>query len=196
MRKAMAVFMASALIAVVGTGAYSEDKEKDKKVPAALNFKMKKLDGKEVNLADYKGKVVLFVNVASKCGLTPQYEGLEELHEKYGKDGLAIIGVPANEFGKQEPGTDGEIAEFCKANYGVKFDMLSKVVVKGEGICPLYKHLTSKETDPKFPGEISWNFEKFLISRDGEIVARFKPKVEPMADEVVEAIETELAKKS
>ncbi|HTI50235.1 MAG TPA: glutathione peroxidase [Planctomycetaceae bacterium] len=167
----------------------------DKKVPPVLNFKMKKLDGQEVNLADYKGKVVLFVNVASKCGLTPQYVQLEELHEKYGKDGLAIIGVPANEFGKQEPGTDKEISEFCQKNYGVKFDMLAKVVVKGDGICPLYQHLTSKETDPKFPGEISWNFEKFLIGRNGEIVKRFKPKVSPTDPEVVSAIEAELAKK-
>ncbi|MSR57089.1 MAG: glutathione peroxidase [Planctomycetaceae bacterium] len=156
---------------------------------------MKKLDGKEVNLADYQGKVVLFVNVASQCGLTPQYKGLEELHEKYGKDGLAIIGVPANEFGKQEPGTDAEISQFCAKNYGVKFDMLSKVAVKGDAICPLYKHLTSKDTDPKFAGDISWNFEKFLVGRNGEIVARFKPKVDPMADEVTEAIKAEIAKK-
>lgn len=194
MHKAMAVFMAAALMAVVATGANSDDKG-DKKVPEVLKFKMKKLDGKEVNLADYQGKVVLFVNVASQCGLTPQYKGLEELHEKYGKDGLAIIGVPANEFGKQEPGTDAEISQFCAKNYGVKFDMLSKVAVKGDAICPLYKHLTSKDTDPKFAGDISWNFEKFLVGRNGEIVARFKPKVDPMADEVTEAIKAEIAKK-
>jgi glutathione peroxidase len=194
MKKVVAVCLASMLMAVVGGTVNSADKEA-KKVPAVLNFKMKKLDGKEVNLADYQGKVILFVNVASQCGLTPQYEGLEALHEKYGKEGLAIIGVPANEFGKQEPGTNAEIATFCEKNYGVKFDMLSKVVVKGEGICPLYKHLTSKETDPKFAGDISWNFEKFLVGRNGEIVARFKPKVEPQDEEVVSAIEAELAKK-
>lgn len=191
MHKAMAVLAASTLLAVVAGTVNSEDK----KVPPVLNFKMTKLDGSPVDLADYKGKVILFVNVASKCGLTPQYEKLEALHEKYGKDGLAIIGVPANEFGKQEPGTNKEISEFCQKNYGVKFDMLSKVVVKGEEICPLYKFLTSKDTDPKFAGDISWNFEKFLISREGEIVNRFKPKVDPMSDEVQEAIKAELAKK-
>jgi glutathione peroxidase len=137
----------------------------------------------------------LFVNVASECGYTKQYKGLQELHEKYGKQGLAIIGVPANEFGGQEPGTDKEIAQFCDSKFGVKFDMLSKVVVKGEGQCPLYKHLTSKETDPKFAGDVKWNFEKFLISRTGEIVGRYRSAVEPMSDELTNAIETELAKK-
>lgn len=194
MQKIVAVGLASMLMVVIGGAVMSAEKE-EKKVPAVLNFKMKKLDGKEVNLADYQGKVVLFVNVASQCGLTPQYKGLEQLHEKYGEKGLAIIGVPANEFGSQEPGSNDEISKFCEKNYGVKFDMMSKQVVKGDGICPLYKHLTSKETDPKFAGDISWNFEKFLVSRDGEIVARFKPRVEPTADEVVKAIEAELAKK-
>jgi glutathione peroxidase len=191
MHKAMVVLQASILLALVARVVHSEDK----KVPPVLNFKMKKLDGSAVNLADYQGKVVLFVNVASQCGLTPQYEKLQALHEKYGKEGLAIIGVPANEFGAQEPGSNQEIAKFCKTNYGVEFDLLSKSVVKGEEICPLYKHLTSKETNPKFAGEISWNFEKFLIGRNGEIVNRFKPKVDPMSTEVVSAIEAELAKK-
>jgi glutathione peroxidase len=141
----------------------ADDKDKgDKKVPAVLNFKMKALDGKETDLSQYQGKVVLFVNVASECGYTPQYKGLQQLHDKYAKDGLVIVGVPANEFGAQEPGTDKEIAAFCATNYGVKFPMLSKVVVKGAGICPLYKYLTSKETDPKFGGDIEWNFTKFL----------------------------------
>lgn len=191
MHKAMTVLAASMLLAVVSGAVHSEDK----KVPPVLNFKMKKLDGKPVNLADYKGKVVLFVNVASQCGNTKQYKPLQELHEKYAKDGLAIIGVPANEFGAQEPGTNKEIAEFCQKNYGVKFDMLEKVVVKGDEICPLYKFLTSKETDPKFAGEITWNFEKFLVSRNGEVVNRFKPRVDPLSTEVVSAIEAELAKK-
>lgn len=164
------------------------------KVPDVLNFKMKSLTGKNVDLSKYKGQVVLMVNVASQCGLTPQYEGLEDLHEKYADKGLAILGFPANEFGKQEPGTDSEIAEFCQQNFGVKFDMFSKVVVKGDGQCPLYKFLTSKETDPKFPGDITWNFEKFLISRDGQIVARFAPKVTPDSPEVTSAVEAELAK--
>ena len=111
------------------------------------------------------------------------------------KTGLVIVGVPANEFGEQEPGTDTEIKEFCTANYGVKFTMLSKVVVKGEGICPLYKFLTEKETDPKYAGAITWNFEKFLIGRNGEVVARFAPKTKPESEEVVKKIESELTKK-
>src|SRR5712672_256177 len=155
-----------------------------------LNQAMKTLDGQDVNLADkYHGKVVLLVNVASKCGNTPQYKPLEGLHEKYGKEGLAIVGVPSNQFGKQEPGTAKDIAEFCEKNYGVKFDMLSKVDVNGEQATPLYKYLTSKATDPKFAGKITWNFEKFLFNRDGKVVARFAPKVQPNSAEVIGAIE-------
>jgi glutathione peroxidase len=133
--------------------------------------------------------------VASQCGYTPQYEALEKLHEKYGSGGLVVLGVPANDFGKQEPGADEEIAKFCSSKYNVKFDMLAKVPVKGEGKCDLYKYLTSKQTDPKFAGEIKWNFTKFLIGRNGEIVARFESKVKPESPEVTKAIETELAKK-
>ncbi len=186
------------LLAAVATGcvagAVQGADKGDSKAPSALNFKMKSLSGKPVDLSKYKGKVVLIVNVASQCGLTPQYEQLEELHEKYASKGLAILGFPANEFGSQEPGSDEEISEFCEKNYGVKFDMFSKVVVKGEAQCPLYKFLTSKETDPKFAGDITWNFEKFLIDRNGNIVARFSPKVKPDSEEVVSAIEDELAK--
>jgi glutathione peroxidase len=166
----------------------------DKKVPDVLNFKMKSLDGKDVDLARYKGKVVMFVNVASECGYTRQYKGLQALHEKYKDKGLAIVGVPANNFGKQEPGTDEQIKEFCATKYGVKFDMLSKVSVKGDDITPLYKHLTSKETEPKFGGDVKWNFEKFLIGKDGRVVGRFGSKVEPEDKEFVAAIERELAR--
>jgi glutathione peroxidase len=173
---------------------FAEEKNSKSSVPPLLQFKMKSLSGKPVDLADYQGKVLLIVNVASECGLTPQYEGLEALHEKYAAQGLAVLGFPANEFGAQEPGSDAEIAEFCKSNYGVQFQMFSKVVVKGEGQCPLYRFLTSAETNPGFAGEITWNFEKFLVGRDGKVAARFSPKVEPDAAEVVEAIERELAK--
>ena len=160
-----------------------------------LNQPMKTLDGQDVNLADkYRGKVVLLVNVASKCGNTPQYKPLEGLHEKYGDQGLAIVGVPCNQFGGQEPGTAADITEFCTKNYGVKFDMLSKVDVNGDDACPLYKSLTSKESDPKFGGKIAWNFEKFLFNRQGQLVARFTPKTQPDSLEVVSAIEAELAK--
>jgi glutathione peroxidase len=176
-------------------GAFALAGEGEKAVPAVLNFTMKDLSGKPVDLSQYQGKVVLFVNVASKCGYTPQYKGLQALYEKYQKDGLVIVGVPANEFGKQEPGTDSEISEFCQKNYGVTFPMMSKVVVKGNGISPLYKHLTSKETDPKFSGDIRWNFEKFLIGRSGEIVARFNSKVEPLSADMTQAVEAELKKK-
>ncbi len=161
-----------------------------------LNVEMETLDGKKVNLAEkYKGKVVLLVNVASKCGNTPQYKPLEALHEKYADQGLAIVGVPCNQFGKQEPGTASEITEFCTKNYGVKFDMLSKVDVNGKEAAPLYQTLTSKESDPDHAGKITWNFEKFLFNRDGKVVARFTPKTQPDSPEVVKAIETELAKK-
>ena len=173
----------------------AEEKKGDKKGPAVLNFTMKGIDGKDVDLSKYQGKVVLIVNVASKCGYTPQYEGLQALHEKYAEKGLVVLGVPANEFGKQEPGTNEEIAKFCESKYKVKFDMLAKTVVKGDGQCDLYKYLTSKDTDPKFSGDIKWNFTKFLISRDGEIVSRFEPKIEPKSDDVIKAIEAELGKK-
>jgi glutathione peroxidase len=166
----------------------------DKKVPAVLNFKMKTLDGQDVELSKYQGKVLLIVNVASQCGYTPQYKGLEALHEKYAKEGLVVLGVPANEFGKQEPGTNDEIAKFCKSKYDVKFDMLAKVVVKGKDQVPLYKHLTSKDSNPKFGGDIKWNFTKFLIAKNGDIVARYEPAVDPESKDVTKAIEAELKK--
>jgi glutathione peroxidase len=166
------------------------------KTLAPLDQDMKTLDGKDVNLAEkYKGKVVLLVNVASKCGLTPQYEQLQALHDKYSKQGLAIVGVPCNQFKGQEPGTADEIAEFCEARYGVEFDLLAKVDVNGADAAPLYKYLTSKERNPKFGGDIGWNFEKFLFNREGQLVARFAPRVKPDSPEVVEAIEAELAKR-
>ncbi|HEY7310794.1 MAG TPA: glutathione peroxidase [Gemmataceae bacterium] len=190
------VGLAAGLLLLAPALVRAEDKDKgDKKVGPALNFKMKAIDGKEVDLSKYQGKVVLFVNVASRCGNTPQYEGLQKLYDKYGKEGLVVIGVPANEFGKQEPGTDAEIAKFCKSEYNVTFPMMSKVVVKGKGICPLYKYLTDKETDPKFGGDIPWNFEKFLIGRNGEVVNRFNHRVKPENEKVVTAIEEELKKK-
>jgi glutathione peroxidase len=181
--------------AVLAADSGNQSAKGDSKVPAVLNYKMKTRDGKEADLSQYQGKVLLVVNVASKCGNTPQYEALEKLYEKYGDKGLVVLGVPANEFGHQEPGTNEEIAQFCKSTYDVKFPMLSKVVVKGQGITPLYQYLTSKKTDPKFAGDIKWNFTKFLIGRDGEVVARFEPKVKPDTPEVVKAIEAELAKK-
>jgi glutathione peroxidase len=164
--------------------------------PMAKNiydFSAKTIDGKDRSLADYRGKVALVVNVASECGLTPQYDGLEKLHETYAARGLAVLGFPANEFGAQEPGSDAQIQEFCRTKFGVKFDMFGKVKVKGPGIDPLFEFLTSPETNPGFSGAIKWNFNKFLIGKDGQVLARFEPQVEPTSDEVRAAVEKALA---
>lgn len=160
-----------------------------------LNFTMKSISGKDVELNKYKGKVVLVVNVASACGLTPQYKDLQALHEKYNGEGLSVLGFPCNQFGAQEPGTETEISEFCTTKYNVKFDMFSKVDVNGDKACDLYKTLTSTDTKPTEKGKISWNFEKFLIGRNGEVIARFSPRTKPNDPEVIKAIEAELAKK-
>ncbi len=165
------------------------------KVPPVLNFKMTSLDGKTTDLAQYKGKVVLFVNVASECGYTPQYKSLQALYAKYGKDGLVIVGVPSNDFGAQEPGTNAQIAAFCKQEYGVTFPMLAKVVVKGNGQTPLYKFLTEKDSNPKFAGPVRWNFEKFLIGRDGAVIGRFASDVDPDSADFQKAIRDALQQK-
>ncbi len=182
---------ALAVFALAGVVSAADNDKSD------IDFTVKTIKGKEVDLAkQYGGKVLLVVNVASKCGLTPQYEELESLHEKYGEKGLAVLGFPCNQFGKQEPGTEAEIEEFCKATYNVKFDLFKKIEVNGEEADPLYKHLKSVDAKPVGDkGEISWNFEKFLIGRDGKVVARFGPRTSPDDAEVVKAIETELAKK-
>ena len=133
--------------------------------------------------------------MASKCGLTPQYEQLQRLHEKHSDKGLTILGFPCNQFLKQEPGTAEEIREFCRVNYGVTFPMFAKVEVNGKGACDLYKHLTSLDTKPTGAGKISWNFEKFVIGRNGKVVARFAPRTKPDAPEVINSLEEELAKK-
>ena len=153
----------------------------------AHDFSAKTIKGEDKSLADYKGSVLLVVNTASECGLTPQYKGLEALHDKYGTKGLKVLGFPANEFGAQEPGSNDEIATFCQKNYGVSFDMFSKVKVKGDGIDPLFAWLT-KETG----GDIKWNFGKFLIGKNGEILQRFEPTVEPSSPELTSAIEKAL----
>ena len=157
------------------------------------DFSAKTIDGKTRSLADYRGKVALIVNVASECGLTPQYTGLEQLHEAYASKGLAILGFPANEFGAQEPGTDEQIKTFCSTKYGVKFDMFSKVKVNGAGIDPLFAFLTSAQDNPRFAGDIKWNFNKFLVGKDGAVIARFEPPVEPTSADVKGAIEKALA---
>jgi len=158
-----------------------------------LDFKTQSLDGKPVDLSKYKGRVLLVVNTASKCGFTPQYAGLEKLSTDYDAKGLTVIGFPANNFGGQEPGTNEEIGAFCKKNYGVTFPVMTKSSVKGDDQSEIFKFLTS-EANPDLTGDIGWNFEKFLISRDGKLVARFKSPVTPDSDELRKAVEAELAK--
>lgn len=168
-----------------------ENKE-DIKMKSIYDFTVKDIDGKDVKLENYKGKVVLIVNVASKCGFTPQYEGLQKIYTKYKDQGFVILGFPANNFMGQEPGTNEEIKQFCSLNYNVTFPMFSKISVKGKDIAPLYQYLTEKETNPEFSGKISWNFNKFLIDREGKIVARFGSRAKPESQEVIAAIEKAL----
>ncbi len=156
-------------------------------------FTMKDIDGKDIKLDAYKGKVVMIVNTASRCGNTPQYEGLQALYDKYNEKGFVVLGFPANNFMGQEPGSDEDIKEFCTLNYNVTFPMFSKISVKGTDQHPFYSFLTHKETNPGFDGDITWNFEKFLTDRNGKIIARFTPKTKPEDAKVVEAIEKALA---
>ncbi|MFF5371830.1 glutathione peroxidase [Streptomyces sp. NPDC013187] len=158
-----------------------------------LDVEIGALQGGPADLSQYAGKAVLVVNVASKCGLTPQYTGLEKLHEQYAARGFSVLGVPCNQFLGQEPGSADEIAEFCSATYGVTFPMTEKVEVNGEGRHPLYERLTGFADAEGHSGDIRWNFEKFLIGRDGSVVARFSPQTEPDSAEVVAAIEAQLA---
>ena len=191
-------FLAVALLVspVVGQSASKKSgKASAAEVPAALSFTMKSIDGEAIDLSKYLGNVVMFVNVASKCGKTPQYEQLQSLHEQYGKQGLSIVGVPCNQFGGQEPGTEAEIAEFCQKKYGVTFDMLAKVDVKDKTKCELYAHLTSLDLSPAGAGEVAWNFEKFILNRKGEPIGRYGSKVKPDAKDIVSVIGTALAEK-
>lgn len=179
---------------------------------SVFQFKVKKINGEETSLEEYKGKVLLIVNVASKCGLTPQYEGLQKLHREYQNKGLTVLGFPANEFLAQEPGTNQEILEFCTLNYSVDFPMFEKIVVKGEGQHPLYAYLTQTQKEAlkkdnsklmsilKEKGlltgeehDIKWNFEKFLVGKDGKIIARFAPDIDPNDPVVTTAVEKALA---
>lgn len=160
---------------------------------SVLDFTVKDIDGKDVDLSAYKGEVLLIVNTASYCGYTPQYEGLEVLYREYKGRGFEILAFPANEFGQQEPGTDTEIKAFCTTKYDVTFPLFSKIVVKGQGIHPLYQYLTSKQSNPEHGGPIGWNFTKFLVGRDGQVIARFEPGTAPQSDTVIDAVEQALA---
>jgi glutathione peroxidase len=157
------------------------------------DYTLNSIDGQAVPLRAYKGKVVLLVNVASKCGYTPQYSALESIYEKYKDRGFAIVGIPANNFGAQEPGSNQEIKTFCSSKYHVTFPMMAKVSVKGDDIAPLYQFLTDKSTHPETGGEIQWNFTKFLIGPDGRVLTRFEPGITPDSQPVTSAIEKALA---
>lgn len=158
-----------------------------------IDSRMESLSGETVDLASYRGKALLIVNVASECGYTPQYAGLQRLHETYGERGLVVIGVPSNDFGAQEPGSSEEIRNFCDTRYRVTFPMMAKVHARGPEMAPLYKTLT-EQTPEGIRGEVRWNFTKFLIDPNGTPVARFEPKVDPLAPELVEAVERVLPK--
>jgi glutathione peroxidase len=180
MKKLLVIF------ALLGTSLMAADK-------TVYDFTLNSIDGQATPLSNFKGKVVLLVNVASRCGFTPQYSALESIYEKYKDQGFVIVGIPANNFGAQEPGSNQEIKTFCSAKYNVTFPMMAKVSVKGSDITPLYQFLTDKNSNPKTGGEIGWNFTKFLIGPDGRVLARFDSKVVPDSPEVTSAIEKALA---
>jgi glutathione peroxidase len=163
-----------------------------KKPTSVLDFTVKDIDGKDVPLTKFQGKVLLIVNTASQCGYTPQYKGLQETYQKYKDQGFEVLAFPANEFGAQEPGSDEQIKQFCSTRYKVSFPLFSKIVVKGKGIHPLYEYLTTEATDPKHAGPIPWNFAKFLVNRKGEVVARFEPGVKPDSSELTTVVEKAL----
>jgi len=185
---AKTVLLTSALIIAAGTCMAA--------TPAGsiFDFTMTSIDGREVPLAGYRGKVLLVVNVASRCGFTPQYKGLEALYGKYRERGFEVLGFPANDFGAQEPGTDEEIMSFCERTYGVTFPMFSKIAVTGDAQHPLYRFLTSPETNPAFSGPVRWNFQKYLIGRDGAVLATFASKVDPLSPEMEKAVTAALAR--
>jgi glutathione peroxidase len=186
----MRLFLSLALaIGALTTMATADDHE------CALDFKVETIDDETVDLEDYEGNVVLVVNTASECGLTPQYAGLQELYSKYREKGFVVLGFPCNQFGSQEPGTEAEIKQFCSTKYNVSFPMFSKIDVNGEEAAPIYKYLTGKDAQPAGKGDISWNFEKFLIDREGNLIHRFAPRTKPSDAELVKAIESELANK-
>jgi len=170
------------LLALLGTPLMAAEK-------TVHDFTLNSIEGQATPLASFKGKVVLLVNVASRCGFTPQYAGLEALYEKYKDRGFVIVGIPANNFGAQEPGSNQEIKTFCTSKYHVTFPMMAKVSVKGSDITPLYQFLTDRAANPKTGGEIGWNFTKFLIGPDGKVIARFDSEVEPDSKDLTLAIE-------
>jgi glutathione peroxidase len=179
-----AVLLATVPMAVSG-GEHAEE------ASSVLDFTLDRIDGTPQPLSDYRGDVLLLVNVASKCGFTPQYEGLEALYERYRERGFAVLGFPSNDFGAQEPGSDAEIADFCRSTYGVRFPMFSKLKVKGKDAHPLYRYLTGLPAP--VGGEVQWNFQKYLVSRSGEVVAKYTSRTAPDDAGLVAKIEALLA---
>jgi len=193
MVRSASLFTALALT-VVTIELFAQPKEKPTVQSKGVHsFTMKTIDGKEKSLSEYRGSVLLVVNVASFCGYTPQYKDLEEVYRKYRSRGFRILAFPANNFGQQEPGSDEEIKEFCETKYSVTFDLFSKISVKGEDQHPLYQYITKESP---FPGEVKWNFQKYLVDKKGEIVAMFPSRVKPTDKDVVEKIESLLKDKS
>lgn len=196
--KMVGVVLAVAIVAAFGSAYWmgmilNPSPTEARKERSMHEFTMKDIDGNDVRLETFKGSVVLLVNTASRCGLTPQYEGLQAVYDKYKDKGFTVLGFPANNFMGQEPGTDAEIKEFCTLNYSVSFPMFSKISVKGADQHPLYSFLTHEETNPGMDGDISWNFEKFLADRNGRMIARFSPRTLPTDPAVIEAIERALS---
>ena len=192
---AVRLFVGIAAIACAATGCHGKVMDAPKGVAmsgteSVYDFTMKTVDGHERKLSEYRGKVLLIVNVASRCGFTPQYEGLEILYRMYRSRGFVILGFPANNFLHQEPGTDAEILTFCRTKYDVTFDLFSKISVKGDDIHPLYAYLTERSP---VPGKITWNFNKFLVDRSGKVVARYDSKVAPESETLVKEVEALLA---
>ena len=195
MRLFLSAVVALGVFVTVSTADHHEKDGEKHEHECALDYKMKTIDGKTVDLEDYEGNVVLIVNTASQGGLTGQYKGLQSLYEKYKDKGLVVIGFPCNQFGSQEPGSDAEIATFCSSNYKVSFPMFSKIDVNEDSAAPIYKFLTAQDVKPAGKGPISWNFEKFLIDRDGHVAGRFSPRTKPSDAELVKAIESQLQAK-
>lgn len=188
----MRQFISAILFALVVTGTILSQENEKKMESPIYNFSMKMIDGTNKSLADFRGHVVMVVNTASFCGFTPQYKDLESIYKKYKEKGFVVIGFPANNFGKQEPGKDNDIAEFCERNYGVTFPIFSKISVKGDDIHPLYKYLT---TETPYKEDIGWNFTKFLIDKTGKVVARFASKIKPTDKTIVSKIDELLVQK-
>ena len=193
MRRISAVSLMAYMMMVGSLTGTAKNARSDAPAASSVHdFTMKSIDGADVPLARYKGKVLLIVNVASKCGYTPQYTDLEALYQRYKDKGLVLLGFPANNFGWQEPGTDAEIKTFCTTKYNVTFDMFSKISVKGDDQHPLYAYLTSEDANAATAGAVKWNFTKYLVDKNGHVIAKFGSGTKPLSEDLVKAVEEAL----